>query len=264
MKTPKPAIADQSFDKISEKFTHSIYSTGKGKIRQAILTRDLHAFIHSKQPLRVLDVGGGQGQMAEAFVKAGHEVVLNDISPIMLDTAKQRWQQTNIDDSKVTYLPMPLQQLATIENLGKFDLVMCHAVFEWLAKPRDALVLLTQWIKPEGAISLMYFNKDALRFGNILYGNFDYVKAGLKVKKKVAMNPNNPLPIATVQQWISEMKLQVIQHSGVRCFHDYIKRESQADWLEELLEMELTYAHLEPYRSLGKYQHLILGSAQSR
>lgn len=257
MKATKPEPSDQNFDHISEKFSHRIYSTGKGKIRQAILTRDLASYIQSETPLRILDVGGGQGQMAEHFVKAGHEVVLNDISEVMLDTAKQRWRDENIDDSRVTYLPMPLQSLAE-QALGKFDVVLCHAVFEWLTDPKEAFYLLKEWVKPNGVISLMFFNKDALRFGNILYGNFDYVNAGLTVKKKVAMNPNNPLPIATVWQWIDELSLRIEKHSGVRCFHDYVKRESQAGWLEDLLAMELKYAHLDPYRALGKYQHLLL------
>lgn len=258
MKVTKPAPTDQNFDHIAEKFSQRIYSTGKGKIRQAILTRDLQPYINSQKPLRVLDVGGGQGQMAELFVKAGHTVVLNDISEVMLATAKQRWQALNIDDSNVTYLAMPLQELASRPDIADFDVVLCHAVFEWLTDPKEALACLARWIKPEGVISLMFFNKDALRFGNILYGNFDYVNAGLKVKKKVAMNPHNPLPLATVWEWIAEMQLNIIQHSGVRCFHDYVKREAQADWLEALLAMELKYAHLDPYRQLGKYQHLLL------
>lgn len=260
VKSNRTENTDQNFDNIAEKFSNRIYATGKGKIRQAILSRDLQPFIDSETPLKILDVGGGQGHMAEHFVKAGHEVVLNDISTVMLASAKQRWAEQGLDDSRVTYIDMPLQELAEQVKTGEFDLVMCHAVFEWLKDARAAFELLTKWVSPNGMISLMFFNKDALRFGNILYGNFDYVNNGLTVKKKVAMNPNYPLPLATVWQWIDELHLTIHKHSGVRCFHDYVKRESQAQWLEDLIQMELQYAHLDPYRALGKYQHLLLST----
>ena len=47
--------------------------------------------------------------------------------------------------------------------------------------------------EPGGVLSLMFYNIDAKRFSNIVYGNFNYVLRDLAYKKKVSLSPQNPL-----------------------------------------------------------------------
>ena len=46
--------------------------------------------------------------------------------------------------------------------------------------------------------------------------------------------------------------------SGVRCFHDYMKREldSESDY-EDLLALEKQYCQTPPFSLLGRYLHII-------
>ena len=59
-------MQDRNFDDIADKFAQNIYGTTKGRIRQAILWQELDALLTTlpDRPLHVLDVGGGQGQIA--------------------------------------------------------------------------------------------------------------------------------------------------------------------------------------------------------
>ncbi len=58
------------------------------------------------------------------------------------------------------------------DALGDFDLVLCHAVLEWLAQPQQALHKLFGLIRPGGHLSLMFYNRDALIFRNLIRGNW--------------------------------------------------------------------------------------------
>ncbi|KZN63592.1 methyltransferase domain-containing protein [Pseudoalteromonas luteoviolacea] len=258
---PKSATPhDRNFCDIASKFKNNIYGTTKGKIREAVLQRDLNEILsklNQSAPLRILDVGGGQGQLALYLANQGHQVTLIDISEQMLSLAKERSIDANLSKT-MTFIHAPLQAIPKL-NLGQFDLVMCHAVLEWVVEQPEALGILHASLKPNGILSLMYFNKSAQRLANMVYGNFDYVANGLKVKQKVGLSPNQPLESEHVDQWLQELNLNQISKTGVRCFHDYLrdldKAESQFD---ELLAMELKYNQIEPYASIGRYTHLVL------
>jgi len=108
-------------------------------------------------------------------------------------------------------------------------------------------------------LSLMFYNVDAKRFSNILYGNFDYVLRDLSYKKKVSLSPQNPLDPQQVTKWCQQQGFELFSKTGVRCFHDYLRdRTEQQTAFDKLLEIELRYNRTEPYASLGRYQHLLL------
>ena len=248
--------ADRSFDGIAAKFQRNIYSSTKGKLRQSVLLRDLAELDILRQPTRILDVGAGQGQLALALAAQGHSVHLTDISGEMLQLAQQQAQQQQLDN--VSFEQIGLAELA-ISHQQRYPLILCHAMLEWLAEPELAIAQLKRLLLPGGILSLMFYNKDAKRFGNILFGNFDYVTADFQVKKKVSLNPQQPLVPADVAQWCQQAGFTLLQKTGVRCFHDYLRdRALQQSHFDQLLALELQYNRTEPYASLGRYQHLLL------
>ncbi|MBQ4813003.1 methyltransferase [Pseudoalteromonas luteoviolacea] len=251
---------DRNFSDIAGKFKNNIYGTTKGKIREAVLQRDLDealATIKPKRALRVLDVGGGQGQLALYLALQGHLVTLIDVSEEMLGLARERAVNADVSQSMV-FIHAPLQAIPELD-LGQFDLVLCHAVLEWVVDQQSALSILRSSLAPEGILSLMYFNKSAQRLANMVYGNFDYVANGLKVKQKVGLSPNQPLESHLVDKWLQELDLNQISKTGVRCFHDYLRELDKAEsQFNALLDMELKYNRTEPYASIGRYTHLLL------
>lgn len=253
---------DRSFDGIAAKFQRNIYQSSKGAIRQQVLLRDLCRLAVLHAPCQVLDVGAGQGQVSLALAQLGHSVHLTDISADMLAMAAEAAAAAGLPitgpAAQLTFSQQSLVELSRTSQ-RQYPLVLCHAMLEWLAEPALALKQLWLQVAPGGVLSLMYYNKDAKRLSNILYGNFDYVAADFKVKKKVSLSPQNPLEPTAVEQWYQDAGFSLISKTGVRCFHDYLRdRSQQQSHFQQILDLELKYNQQEPYASLGRYTHLLL------
>lgn len=249
--------SDHSFDAIIEKFAQNIYGSTKGRLRHELLVHHLKYHINYAQPtldksLQVIDVGAGTGIMSAEFARYGHQVTFNDISNDALGFAKGQLSDFN----NVHFLSGSLSELS-MQN--RFDIVLCHAVLEWLVDPHAAIVKLLSLLKPGGHLSLSFFNQDAHRFGNLLYGNFDYVMAGMPQKNTVRLNPKNALSPNQILTFIETLDVTVLHTAGLRCFHDYLyDRDKQIEEYDVLKKMEIEYGTQSPYKWLGKYFHVIL------
>ncbi len=251
-------MSDHSFDGLTEKFAQNIYATSKGKTRTAVLWRDLEQGLKQagNRPLRILDAGGGFGFFAQKLAALGHDVTLCDLSSDMLELASQQITEKGLTD-RIQLVHCPIQDLPQHIS-GTFDLIMCHAVVEWLAQPKETLQELLRFLKPGGMFSLLFYNKDALLFQSLVVGNFDYIRAGLVKKRQQKLTPNNPQILADVYQWLSEWDMNVLCRSGVRVIHDYMRhKEDQHKKFSDLLEMELKYCQQEPFVHLGRYMHVL-------
>ena len=244
---------DQSFDSIANKFEKNIYGSTKGKLRQDCLFHYLKQHLESSDsPLQILDAGAGTGIMAEALLNLGHNLTLLDVSEDVLVLAKERLAaQENVD-----FMSMGI---IDIENPDYFDLILCHAVLEWLADPIEAVEHLYAQLKPGGKLSLSFFNKHAHAFSSMLYGNFDYVERGMTNKNTVRLNPNKPLVPEEVLAFLQRLGCEVVHQAGIRCIHDYMRdRNMQITHYDQLLNAELTYGTQSPYKWLGRYFHVIV------
>ncbi|MBU2976952.1 methyltransferase domain-containing protein [Alteromonas sp. C1M14] len=243
---------DQIFDGIADKFVKNIYGTTKGKLRHLLLLEALKETVATASPLNIADVGGGSGIMTKAMAEEGHHVTLFDASEDILTIAREYLQNV----PNVTITPGEIQALTT---LSSFDLLICHAVLEWLAAPLEAISLFYDQMQPGSYLSLSFFNKDAALFSNALYGNFDYIAKGMKVKNQVRLNPTNPLKPKAVIEHAQGAGFVVEKMAGIRCFHDYMKDKSFDDQqFKQLVELERRYMFQAPYYWLGKYFYLLL------
>lgn len=251
---------DRNFDDIADKFTQNIYQTPKGKIRQAILWQDLTTWLTEQtlDPLYILDAGGGQGMMACRLATLGHQVVLCDISGKMLSKAQEYARQQNVEHL-IQFIHCSAQ------NVGDYlqrpvDLILFHAVLEWVAEPQQMLTTLKQYLRPNGVLSLMFYNYNGLLFKNIQLGNIDYINAGMQKRKKRTLSPDNPLRPQQVEQWLTELEMHIISKSGVRVFNDYLQNKS-IDF-STLLSLEQQFCRKEPFLSLGRYIHVMVQKAR--
>ncbi|AGH44933.1 methyltransferase [Paraglaciecola psychrophila] len=239
---------DQSFDKFADKFEKNIYGSTKGRLRHELLVHHLHDCISLQTlPLDVLDAGGGTGVMSEMMINLGHKVTLSDISSDVLSLAKKKLGE-NIN------LDIQHRDILSLSNNRQYDLVVCHAVLEWLQHPSEVIRKLVDLVKPGGHLSLSFFNHDAQLFGNMLYGNFDYVEQGMTSKNIVRLSPKNPQKPKVIISQLESLPVKVIKQAGIRCFHDYLKQpEKQISEYEQLKHLEIQYGSSEPYLWLGKY-----------
>lgn len=251
---------DQNFDAIANKFQNNIYGTTKGRLRHELLLHHIQQTVPLTPDMRVLDAGGGTGMMSRELLALGCQVTLNDISADSLALAKQLVAQNpNQSSQALQFIHAPIQQIQPSENSQPYDLIICHAVLEWLQSPLQCIDHLIKLLRPNGYLSLSFFNRDALLFGNVLYGNFAYVNADLKVRNKVRLNPQNPQRPQYILDHLASLPVQIIKQVGVRCFHDYLKTpEQQQQDYESLKQLELQYGQQHPYKWLGKYFQVII------
>lgn len=133
------------------------------------------------RPLRVLDAGGGEGQTAIKVAQLGHQVTLCDLSAEMVARARQAAVDKGVIDN-MHFVQCAAQDIA--QHLeSPVDLVLFHAVLEWVAEPQEVLRTLWSTLRPGGGLSLMFYNANGLLMHNMVAGNFDYVQLGMPKKK---------------------------------------------------------------------------------
>jgi len=251
-------LSDRNFDDLTDRFAKNIYGSAKGEVRLAIVWEHLLETLPqltAGRPLRILDAGCGLGQMGLKLVKLGHEVVLNDLSEKMVAEATMLFEN---EGCEALFLHKPVQELSAKE-LGTFDLVLFHAVLEWVAKPEKTLHHVSSLIKPEGHLSLMFYNKDALIFRNLIRGNWNKAESTNLQGDEGGLTPYHPLSLDEVQGWLDRWKLQTLSRAGVRAVYDYMERRIRDKRpIDEIVRIELKYARHEPYLHLGRYLHLIV------
>ncbi len=258
----KTEQSDTNFDKLALKFQRKVYGGLKGEIRLAVLRKDLsefgNKFLQPAEglPARVLDAGGGYGPFSLKLAKLGHHLVLCDISRKMLEKAKADCEAKQIS-GQVEFLNCAIQDLGE-DLIKQYDLVLCHAVLEWLEKPEQVLNRLLSYIKPEGLLSLTFYNLNGTIFKNLLRINYNKIIENDYAGWPGSLTPPNPLLPENVLSWLEERNFEIICHSGMRVFHDYIlDLEDKDKHPETVLDLELKLSRKMPFRDLGRYQHIL-------
>ena len=250
---------DRNFDELARRFIDNIYGSPKGQIRLAILKDDIDSFL-SRLPegtsLRILDAGCGLGYMALYLAEQGHELVLCDHSTEMIQRAQQLFAE-QAPDANVTFIETPVQDLNRHVD-GKFDLVLFHAVLEWVTQPQQVLQQLLAFLQPQGYFSLLFYNRNSLVFRNLLRGNFRKVASAQFAGDPNSLTPSNPLMPEDVYDWLTSLNLSIITRTGVRILYDYLPRNIlEQRSLEDILDMERRYCHQPAFIDLGRYIHVL-------
>ena len=250
---------DRNFDDLSGRFKKNIYNTAKGKLRLAVLKQDLQPYVANattQRPLRILDAGCGQGQLSLWLAAQGHELLLCDHSNEMLNQGRENFV-LHQPDANITFLHQPIQALDK-NTLGTFDLVLNHAVLEWVSQPVEVLKTTVSLLKPEGKLSLLYYNRNSLVFRNLIRGNFYKVKSEDYSGEVGGLTPTHPQDPQEVEQVLKDLAMSIELQSGVRVFYDYMSRDlQQSRSYEDILEMEQKFCRQAAFCYAGRYMHVI-------
>ncbi|PHM37910.1 tRNA uridine 5-oxyacetic acid(34) methyltransferase CmoM [Xenorhabdus innexi] len=250
-------MRDRNFDDIADKFSRNIYGTTKGKIRQAVVWQDIEELLNHlpQRSLRILDAGGGEGNMACQLAELGHQVILCDLSEEMIQRAKSNAEERGVLH-RMEFIQCPVQDIHQYIT-QPVDLILFHAVLEWITDQKDVIEILGDIITPGGALSLMFYNANGLVMRNAILGNFHLATPNIQRRRKRSLSPQNPLIPEQVYQWLTELNMEIMAKTGVRVFHDYLQsRQLQNTDFPALLELEQRYCRQEPYISLGRYIHV--------
>ena len=240
---------DRNFDDLARRFCANIYGSPKGQIRLAILQEDLYSLLShfpANTSLKILDAGCGLGYMALYLAQRGHEVVLCDHSVEMLQRAKQLFAE-QAPNANVTFIESAVQNLHQHVQ-GQFDLVLFHAVLEWVSEPLRTLEGLGSFLRPGGYFSLLFYNRNSLVMRNLLRGNFRKLAADKYAGDPKSLTSTNPLLPEDVYGWLEAIGLTTLSRTGVRIIYDYLSRDIRAQRsFEDILEMERRFCRQEPF-----------------
>jgi len=249
-------LQDKNFDSLVESFSQRVYHTAKGQWRLKLLKEDLQAFQHSPKPLTIWDAGCGFGQISLWLAEHGHALTLCDVSEKMLQQSQQSFAAAHLN---AQFYQQAAQTLAP--QLPAFDLILCHAVLEWLAAPLASLTAIAERVKPHGYLSLLFYNRNAMVYLNTLKGGWRWTNLlnNSYMGKGSKLTPPNPQYPHEVIAHLESAGFAVITQTGIRVFHDYLTPEVLAQGLqEELFELEYRYCRQPTYRDMGRYIHLLL------
>ena len=253
--------SDRNFDDLVERFERNVYGGRKGAVRLAVLNRDIQLAIDAfceqtgRTCLKVLDVGAGLAQIAIGLALKGHQVTINDLSQKMVAQAKSAAEMQGVIDA-IRWIEGPYQSLPDLLE-DKYDLLICHALIEWLAEPGQLIARLTTLVRPGGMLSITCYNRDALVFRNLLKGNFNFVTRGEFKGDTGSLTPLHPQHPGQVQRLLAENGWQIERISGIRVFNDYAQPRGGNLDTDSVLEQELLFSDQEPFKWLGRYVHFL-------
>lgn len=253
---------DRNFDTRQEKFSRKIYGGLKGDIRLAVLKKDLSEFCNAffsrpdHTPLNILDAGSGYGPFSIHPAALGHKITLCDISVQMLEKAKIEFNKNNVD-TQTDFFNCSIQQLGETHK-NKYDLILCHAVLEWVHEPENIISCLLEYLKPGGLLSLTFYNLNGMIFKNLLRTNYKKIINEKYTGWPGSLTPTHPLLPEQVLLWLKDFDLKILCHSGIRVFHDYILDiEDQKKSRETMIDLEIKFSRTMPFRDMGRYQHIL-------
>lgn len=248
---------DRNFDDLSKRFKKNIYGTPKGMLRLYALREDFSKFeIIDKQPLSILDAGGGMGQFSSELAQKGHHIELCDISSEMLAEAKCLFTELGLE-SQLGLTQCAIQDIPHKFD-QQFDLVMNHAVLEWLVDPEEAINILYQQVKPGGWLSVMFYNVHGRTWRGLMNGKLHAPATSSERMAKEGIAPQQPLKPQWVHDQLIDLGLEVKSWRGIRFVYDHMHQKIRDRvGLEAIAASESELGYQAPYKDLARYVHML-------
>jgi S-adenosylmethionine-dependent methyltransferase len=234
-------------------------------VRQELVARRLRDHLPDRPPRRVLDVGCGQGTQALEAARRGHHVTGLDSSPGLLeDFAAALAAEAPDVRERVRLVCGDAGRLAGLFPPAGFDAVLCHGVLTYFADPAPVLDGIAATLAPDGIVSLLVRNADALAMRPGLSGDwataqraFDEVSYRNRIGVTARADRLGELTAA-----LAERELAVHAWYGVRVFTDLALDDASVPApaeLSALLACEERAGRTDPYRGVAPLVHVIAG-----
>ena len=229
-------------------------------VRQEMVARQLERELPAP-PVRVIDLGCGQGTQALRLARRGYDVTGVDASADLLarfgrDLAGEpagvrgrvRTEQGLIED------------YAERAGAARFPVVLCHGVLMYLADPGPVLRAIAALTAPGGIVSLLVRNGDALAMRPGLFGDWAACAAAFgsdRYENRIGVSARADR-LDDLTGRLADCGLRVTAWYGVRVFTDTAPGDAEPPPdLAALLDCEERAGRTDPYRRVAALLHLI-------
>ena len=229
-------------------------------VRQEMVARQLEQELPAP-PVRVIDLGCGQGTQALRLARRGYDVTGVDASADLLarfgrDLAAEpagvrgrvRTEQGLIED------------YAERAGAARFPVVLCHGVLMYLADPGPVLRAIAALTAPGGIVSLLVRNGDALAMRPGLFGDWAACAAAFgsdRYENRIGVSARADR-LDDLTGRLADCGLRVTAWYGVRVFTDTAPGDAEPPPdLAALLDCEERAGRTDPYRQVAALLHVI-------
>ncbi|MBK8469581.1 MAG: class I SAM-dependent methyltransferase [Actinomycetales bacterium] len=212
------------------------------------------------RPLRVLDLGGGTGELAVPLAELGPTLVADvtvvDPSPDALAALGRRAGESGVQD-RVQAHQGDADTLAELLPGRQFDLVCCHGVLEIVDDPVATLRVLAGALVDDGHLSLLVAGRLAAVWARALAGELEQACTVL-TSADGRWGLHDPLPrrfdLAQLRELVVAAGLELDSWHGTRLLGDLVPSnaiDTEAD-RAALLGLEEALAGHPAYPFLGE------------
>jgi S-adenosylmethionine-dependent methyltransferase len=229
-------------------------------VRQEMVARQLAREL-PPAPVRLIDLGCGQGTQALRLARSGYEVTAVDASASLLarfgrDLAAEPAEVR----ARVRAEHGLIEDYAERAELSPFPAVLCHGVLMYLADPDPVLRAIARLARPGGVVSLLVRNGDGLAMRPGLLGDWAACAAAFgtdRYENRIGLSARADR-IGDLAGRLADRGLEVTAWYGVRVFTDGAADDAvPPPDLVALLDCEERAGRTDPYRQVAALLHVI-------
>lgn len=233
-----------------------------GRLRYSIAFANVGRHL-DRQPLQVLDAGGGNGLDAIPFTAQGHTVTVLDYSTEMLAEARRNAEANNAVE-QMTFCHADLKDVSMLFPEAQFDLILCHNVLQYVDDVIGALDVLCRALRPGGLISLICVNRYSESY-RLAFMQMDLEAARAHLDATTIMTNIFGVPVHVYSgeelgQSLQQAGCSILGQYGLLCVCGYIPNNDikyDPNFFTRLESLERTLTDKYPYYLLGRYAQVI-------
>jgi S-adenosylmethionine-dependent methyltransferase len=227
----------------------------RGRLRFELLLGQVLAALPGP-PARVVDAGGGTGQLAVALARRGYRVTVVDTSAAMLATCAQRAAGEGAEvAARLATVQGDAADLPALLGPASRDAAVCHDLITQVDEPAAVLAALAGVLGDGGVLSLSFANRDwlVLRAGR----RGEHAGALRLLHGRDADAAASAMTLEEVKAELERAGFEPVAACGVGVFVDSGDDDPDPAGLAALVELERLVAAREPYRSSARTVHMV-------
>jgi S-adenosylmethionine-dependent methyltransferase len=229
-------------------------------VRQEMVARQLKRELPAP-PVRIIDLGCGQGTQALRLARGGYDVTGVDASASLLARFERDLAaEPAAVRGRVRAEQSLIEDYAERTGAARFPVVLCHGVLMYLADSAPVLRAIAALTAPGGVVSLLVRNGDALAMRPGLLGDWTVCAEAFgsdRYENRIGVGARADR-LADLTGRLAGQGLRVTAWYGVRVFTDTAPSDAEPPPdLAALLDCEERAGCTDPYRQVAALLHVI-------